>query len=141
MSAVMYGCWIAPNRKLNHTNLICGRGNQITCFGQSISTRAGDEFILVRGLSERGVFAGTTSSCRESRVARRAWRCWRPPYRGYYPVNGSEEHPEACHPRSPRNNIEKALLWILHFHMLQCTVIFQCPSKFFNIQKFLNFTA
>lgn len=43
----MYGCRRSPNRKLNHTNLICGRGNQITCFGCS----ADDEFIFVTKLS------------------------------------------------------------------------------------------
>lgn len=43
----MYGCRRSPNRKLNHTNLICGWGNQITCFGCS----ADDEFIFVTKLS------------------------------------------------------------------------------------------
>lgn len=43
----MYGCRRSPNRKLNRTNLICGRGNQITCFGCS----ADDEFIFVTKLS------------------------------------------------------------------------------------------
>lgn len=45
----MYGCRRSPNRKLNHTNLICGRGNQITCFGCS----ADDEFIFVTKLSRQ----------------------------------------------------------------------------------------
>lgn len=45
----MYGCRRSPNRKLNHTNLICGRGNQITCFGCS----ADDEFIFVTKLSQQ----------------------------------------------------------------------------------------
>lgn len=45
----MYGCRRGPNRKLNHTNLICGWGNQITCFGCS----ADDEFIFVTKLSRQ----------------------------------------------------------------------------------------
>lgn len=45
----MYGCRRSPNRKLNHTNLICGWGNQITCFGCS----ADDEFIFVTKLSQQ----------------------------------------------------------------------------------------
>lgn len=49
MSAVMYGCERSPDWKLNHTNLICGRGNQITCFGCS----ADDEFIFVTKLSRQ----------------------------------------------------------------------------------------
>ena len=45
----MYGCRRSPNRRLNHTNLICGWGNQITCFGFS----ADDEFIFVTKLSRQ----------------------------------------------------------------------------------------
>lgn len=45
----MYGCRRSPNRKLNHTNSICGSGNQITCFG----CYADDEFIFVTKLSGR----------------------------------------------------------------------------------------
>lgn len=62
----MYGCRRSPNRKLNHTNLICGRANQITCFGCS----ADEEFIFVTKLSWRRKRGAGETGCTRGTVSR-----------------------------------------------------------------------
>lgn len=71
----MYGCRRSPNRKLNHTNLICGRGNQITCFGCS----ADDEFIFVTKLSwqrKKGVGETAYVLCNKASAGGGRWCHW-----------------------------------------------------------------
>lgn len=61
MKYVSLDVWLqeGPKSKLNHTNLICGRANQITCFGCS----ADDEFILVTKLSGQHKGGGGHKVC------------------------------------------------------------------------------